>query len=123
MTRDVLVFDDELPPLVKNASTGEDLLLITPEGVPGPRGQQGPVGPEGPVGPPGESAVSYLYEQTFAVPATTWVINHDFGTSALTVVTVDPSGTEIEGNVRFVSDNSVEVDFYYATAGVARIFR
>lgn len=122
-SQDFLIVDGpKPPPLVKNAETGEDILLITAMGPPIP-GPQGAAGPEGPQGPPGESAVSYLFEQSFAQPTTTWVINHNFDTSALTVVTVDLDGTEIEGNVRFVSDNSVEVDFYYATAGVARVFR
>lgn len=122
-SQDFLVVDGPPPPpVILDATTGEDILLISSEGppIPGPRGEPGPQGPQG---PPGQSAMAFELEQQFASPATTWVIEHNFGTYGLVVETFDQNGDSIEGNVRFVSDNQVEVDFYYATAGVARIFR
>ena len=72
-------------------------------------------------GLPGDGALDLVYN--FAVPSTLWVIEHNLGTYAITVDTYNQNGEIWEGNVRMVNLNRVEVDFYYPTAGTARIFK
>lgn len=99
-----------------------------PTGVPGPEGPVGPLGPlgpvgvQGPAGPVGPAGHEYVGEFQFMVPATTWVIAHNQGTYGLSVETFDLNGTRWEGSVRYVSPNSIEVDWYFAMSGLARVF-
>ena len=51
------------------------------------------------------------------------MVVHNQNSVALNVETVDTSGESIEGNVRFVDANTVVIDWYYPTAGLARLFR
>jgi len=85
----------------------------------GPTGATGEQGPQGPAG----SGTSFELTKGFASPSTLWVIDHGFGTYGVEVHCVDQNGDLIEGNVRYPSEDRVEVDFYYPTAGTARLFR
>lgn len=75
-----------------------------------------PVDPEG----PGDSMVA---EFSFATAMTTWTMLHNFGYSQVSVVTFDPSGAEIQGDVRYLDSLTAEVTWYYPTAGTALVQR
>lgn len=88
------------------------------------RGTTGPPGSTGPQGPPGKDGAGTYYEEfSFATPSTTWLITHGLNSYAVNVETVDTSGQSLEGTVTFLDLNTVEVDWYYPTAGAARVFR
>lgn len=95
------------------------VIEVHAEGPAGPAGPQGEMGPQGPAG----SGTSFELTQGFATPSTLWVIDHGFGTYGVEVICVDQNGELIEGNVRYPSENRVEVDWFYPTAGTARLFR
>lgn len=139
----VLVFDPEssTEPVIQQ-STGSDFLLVDPPRDPasvvmddgtqdvvvitagGPRGEkgdQGNQGEPGPPGPPGDGG--YYTSYNFAVPNQVWTIIHNQATYGLTVETFDQSGEPIEGAVRYVDLNTIEVGWYYPMAGEARVFR
>jgi len=105
----------------------QDLLVVTPGGPPGPKGEDGDPGPEGDPGPPGtpgaDGAGSYYEEFGYASPSTLWTIVHNRESFGLNVETVDTNGDLIEGVVDFVDINTIEVHWYYPTAGTARVFR
>lgn len=68
---DVYVEPPEVPTLVA-APPVLGGVVVPVEGPPGP---SGPAGPQGPEGPPGGSG----FEYTQAVPASTWIIDHNLG--------------------------------------------
>lgn len=107
--------------VVLEGEEDQDILVLTPGGPPGPQGVQGEPGPQGQPGLDGAGA--YYEEFGFASPATTWTVVHNQGTFALSVETVDLNGDPLEGYVRYVDINTIEVDWYYPTAGAARVFR
>lgn len=114
---DHIVLDPRpVPKQVVLGGTHEEVLVITPGGPPGPPG------PEGPPGPPGPAGTDYYQEFGFATPATTWTIVHNQNSLALNVETV-VNGEFVEGYVRYVDANTIEIDWYYPTAGTARVFR
>lgn len=96
------------------------------EGPPGPEGPMGPQGPEGPQGPqgdPGQDTSSFYADFGFATPSTLWNIAHNQNSYAVHVETLDSGGNPIEGNVRYVDLNTIQIDWYFPTAGTARLFR
>lgn len=137
--RDFLLIDEPAPaPTVQSAESDADILVITAGGPPGPTAYQlavvngfvgteaqwlasleGQVGPQGPAG----NGTSYELVHGFASPQTLWAIDHNFGTYGLEVLCFDQNGDPLEVNVRYPTENRVEVDFYYPTAGTARLFR
>lgn len=106
---------------VNTTTSISELVEVGVVGTTGAPGLPGPVGPEGPQGLPGAD-VGYYATFGFASPATLWVMTHGQGYGVV-VETVDQSGDPIEGNVRYVDPNTVEVDWFYPTAGEARVFR
>jgi hypothetical protein len=87
-------------------------------------GDVGPVGPQGPQGPQGQpGAGSYYEEFGFASPLTTWTIVHNRNSLGVNVETVDVNGDPVEGFVRALDANVIEVDWYYPTAGTARVWQ
>lgn len=127
MSSGVLVFDDA-PSLVAvlDGPQIEEMLVVTPDGqevlVVSPGGPPGPQGPPGPAGQAGPAGSDYYQEFGFATPATTWTVVHNQNTFGLGVETVDTNGESIEGSVRYVTPNTIEIDWYYPTAGTARLF-
>jgi hypothetical protein len=118
---DFLLIDEPTVPTVISQETQEELLVITTAGLPG---DPGPQGPQGAPGPPGQDGAGAYYASfNFALPSTVWTIVHNKDTFALTVETFDQSGTPIEGTVRYVDLNTIEVDWFYPMAGEARVFR
>lgn len=90
--------------------TGGDVLQVISGG---PRGAQGPAGP-----------AAVAYEQSFNFPsaATQWVIDHNQNTKGLSVTTFDINGAVIIGDVEYPNNNTILVNWYFATAGSALIF-
>lgn len=86
------------------------------------RGPAGPEGREGPRGPAGDGGGTVHRSYGFAVPDTLWRIRHDLNTVSLLVELYDTNGDELEANIRIVDADTVEVDWYYPTAGEARLF-
>jgi hypothetical protein len=64
-------------------------------------------------------AFVFVFEQP--TPATTWVINHNFGYEP-SVEVIDSTGAEVEAAVTNPSINQTVVTFSVATAGIARLF-
>ena len=86
------------------------------QGEIGPQGPQGEIGPEGPEGPPGSSSGFYRHSQ--AVAAAIWTFTHDLPyPPAVTVV--DSAGTVLYGDVTYVDDFNIEIEFAWPTAGFA----
>lgn len=120
----VEVIDSPEAQTVIEVDAGEPSEVIEVD-VPGQRGEKGDRGEQGDPGPQGPPGISDLFEMTvgFASASTVWVIQHDQNTYALNVETFDQNGDSIAGNVRWPTPDRVEVDWYYATAGSARVFR
>lgn len=83
----------------------------------------GPLGPEGPPGIPGPGG--YYAEVNFASAATTWTITLPVSISsyATNVDTLTFGGDEIEGAVTRPDASTIQIDWYYPTAGTARVYR
>ena len=93
---------------------------VGPRGPQGPPGADstvpGPPGPPGPEGPPGTSSGFYRHSQASA--SVQWTFTHDLQyPPAITVV--DSAGTEIFGDVTYIDDFNIQIDFGYPTAGFA----
>jgi len=83
------------------------------QGVIGPIGDTGPVGPEGPAG---LSSGFFRYSQ--AAPSLRWTFTHNLKyLPAVTVV--DSAGTELFGDVTYLDDQNIQIDFAYPVAGFA----
>lgn len=91
-----------------------DVITAGPQGPKGDQGDPGPQGPAGPVG--GSGFVQYTHVQN--APTNHWVIDHGLGYK-LNVTVVDTSGTVMEGDVTWPTDNRIVVDFNYSFAGEA----
>lgn len=89
-------------------------------GTDGQDGQDGAPGAPGEPGPPGAGAGTYV-DYNFAIPSTSWVINHGMNTFGVQIETFDQSGNHIEGAITYLDANTVEVTHYYPTAGLARV--
>lgn len=101
-------------PTVQDVSTSRFTVEDIAIGIPGEPG------PPGPAGPPGPGYVKQEYR--FATASTAWVIHHNLGTPFIEVNCYDPSGVnEIDAEVDIVDDNTVQVNWYYPTAGIARL--
>ena len=71
------------------------------------------------VGGTGSSGGGWEATYNFAMGSQTWTIVHNQGTRAVHVQTFDANGNDIEGNVRYPSVNTVEIDWFYDTSGTA----
>lgn len=111
----VLIDASPTPAHVRTDEGDLSNLVLQAGGRPGSQGPQGPPGQDGPG--------AYYQEFGFASPAALWVIPHGRNTFGLNVETVDTSGESVEGDVRFVDANTVEVEWYFPMAGTARVFR
>ena len=102
----------------QNGFTGTEAeWLLSLDGPQGPQGLQGPQGAPGTVtGGLTIEAVSYTYVQH--IPATIWTINHPLPYTP-TIIVVDSAGTQVEGDITYVSTNTIRIDFAAAFAGTA----
>jgi len=111
----VLLDAPSVPATVVEEATGDPVLVVQ---------SGGRQGPQGPPGEPGLDAAGTYYEEfNFASPLTVWTCVHNQGSYAINVDTIDFSGDQIEGEVIFVDLNTIEIHWYYPTAGQARVFR
>lgn len=77
-------------------------------------GQQGIPGPQGVPGTGGD--LTYVHTQ--GVASTTWTVNHNLGKYP-TVTIMDSAGDEVEGDISYVSANTLTLTFHAAMGGVA----
>ena len=120
----VIISEVELPPSVLSLPELDDVVVITSAGTPGLPGDPGGPGPrgiQGERGPAGYGLTEYTYG--FAIPSTEWVISHDLNVRSLVIETDDQTGQPLEGSVRYIDADTVAIDWYYPTAGTARIYR
>lgn len=85
-----------------------DTLVYSGPGIQGPRGPRGPVGPA--------AHPTHVHYQNEA--SDVWVIKHNYGDYP-SVRVVDSAGSLVEGAIRYVDDNTVEVTFASPFGGVA----
>ena len=79
----------------------------------GPRGFPGPQGPQGPEGPP---PPTFIFEQ--GVASDEWIINHDMDKYP-SVTVVDSADSVVIGDVLFVSNSQIILEFDSPFAGKA----
>lgn len=110
------------PQTVDPAIDWQEVDISLLPGVPGQRGATGPVGPVGPVGPQGVQGIqgppgsSYVHTQNTV--SSTWSITHNMGFYP-NVTTTDVTGFAIEGEVTYLTLNTLTVSFGIATTGFA----
>lgn len=130
---DVVVTDttaqSDIDVVISDTANSSDIDVVVSEtgivGPPGPPGSDG-VGAPGPPGPPGPAgSIDNLYYEEFnvATPSETWLFAHNQNTYAISVETFDTGNQSIEGDVVYLDANNIQVNWYYPTAGVARLFR
>jgi hypothetical protein len=86
------------------------------QGEQGIQGIQGEIGPVGPEGPPGTSSGFFRYHQ--AAPALQWLFTHTLPYPPA-VTTVDSAGSALYGDLLYVDDSTIQIDFSVPTAGYA----
>lgn len=136
MTESIVLDLAGAPPVTLDLSNGDTIELavteqvialevvgqIGPRGPQGPQGETGEAGPagaQGPIGPPGPAGVdSGFYRHSQAAPAATWSIVHGLGYKAA-VTTVDSADQVIYGDVTYIDDNTVQVEFGVPVGGYA----
>lgn len=84
----------------------------------GPAGPPGPQGERGPKGETGASGTTFRHVHTQETASDTWTVTHDLGGFPSTTV-VDSGGTVVEGDVEYLSENTVEISFSSPFAGQA----
>ena len=109
--------------IVTENGTEVEVSAFGPQGSQGPTGPQGPqgttgaTGPQGPQGEPGDPAeLTHVHIQS--APSATWTIEHDKG-FYLNVTVVDSAGSQVEGEVTFMDDSTVVIQFAGAFSGKA----
>jgi hypothetical protein len=115
----VLDLHDGQPMALSLTETVVALQVVGQVGPRGPQGEvgpEGPEGPEGPIGPIGPQGGFYRHSQ--AAPAAIWLIPHNLGYPPA-VTTVDSANTAMFGDVTYIDDNNVQVEFGVAIGGYA----
>lgn len=88
---------------------------IGPQGFIGPIGATGSIGPIGPTGP---AIVSFIHEES---PASyIWAINHNLNKKP-NVIIIDSAGTLIVGDIKYLNDNNILIEFNNLVSGKAYI--
>jgi hypothetical protein len=70
----------------------------------------------GPAGPPGPAGGTYVHNQ--GVSAASWIVEHDLGYFP-NVTVIDSGGTEVEGDIAHIDQNTVTLSFSAAFSGTA----
>lgn len=73
------------------------------------------------IGPSGPSGASATYTHTQSSPQASWTITHNLGYNPGGVSVVDSAGSKCYGDVVFVSENQLVVNFSSAFSGKAYI--
>jgi len=101
----------EAASIVDGEVVGDDLHLIT---------FGGDTINAGDVRGPGGGGI--VVEQSFASASTDWLIAHNQGTKGVSVYTENGSGVPIRGDITYPDLDHVNIHFYYAQTGLARVF-
>lgn len=80
-------------------------------------GTPGPPGPPGPQGADG-GATSGVYVHTHDVASSSWTINHNLGYFP-SVTTVNQNKQEVLGDLTYVNNNTVQINFSVPVSGFA----
>lgn len=90
-----------------------------PRGYVGERGEPGEPGPQGPQGPPGAAgSAPQAYVHGQAIPSDIWHVVHNLGFYP-NVTVVDSAGSETEGQVLYVDNNTLDIIFAVPFGGTA----
>lgn len=96
--------------VVDGEVVGDNLILYQRDGTPIDAGDvRGPTGATGGGG--------WVYPRTFASPLYVWDFPHNQGTKAVSVITWDNTGTEIQGEISYPDNDTIRVTFYYPQTG------
>lgn len=87
-----------------------------PAGPAGPAGATGATGPAGPAGADGKSHATYTFQQQVA--SNVWVVLHNLDCFPAVQV-VDSAGNEVIGDIDYINNNQLVLNFTSAFAGVA----
>lgn len=136
MTESIILDLNDTAPVTLDLSNGDTIeLAVTetvvtlevlgevgprgPEGADGPQGPPGDTGPQGPVGPQGPPGIDPgYYRHTQGATAATWVVPHNLGYKPA-VTTVDSADAVIYGDVTYIDDNTVHIEFGVPVGGYA----
>lgn len=102
-------------PTVSPSTSPAEVAVYT--GQPGPKGDTGATGPAGPAGPTGP-APTIAYTHTQNAVSSTWSITHNLGFYP-NVSTTDSAKFGMEGEVTYLTINSLTINFGIATTGYA----
>lgn len=117
ITERVLVLEDGGEVLA--IDSGEiEILAVAEQGPPGPSGAAGAQGQTGPQGIPGTAGSDLNYTHTQLTPSASWTVTHNLGKRPAVAV-VDSAGSSVVGEVTYLDDNTVQLDFSGAFAGIA----
>lgn len=67
----------------------------------------------------GESGITF----NFATAVDPWVMVHNFGVNQVLVQAYDPEGNAIDGDVTYVDENTVQIDWFAPVSGSCRVSR
>lgn len=99
----------------RTVAVEERKTQVTSHAEQGPPGTQGPPGPAGPPGPQGPVGGDKTYTQ--AIDGETVNVVHNLGKRP-TVSVIDTAGDEVEGTVRHISPNELQLIFSAPFSGV-----
>lgn len=89
------------------------------QGIQGETGDVGPIGPIGPVGPEGPAGTSSgFYRHSQVVASAQWNFVHDLNYPP-SITVVDSAGTEFYGDITYIDDFTIQIDFAFPFAGYA----
>ena len=97
--------------------SGITIVPLPNVGAPGPAGPPGPQGLQGPPGANGSGGDKH-YAHAQGVASTVWSVAHNLGKYP-SVTVVDSAGTEVEGEIRHLGTNSLQLIFSAAFSGTA----
>jgi len=106
-------------PIEVDATNGEIIVTLNPTTVTveaSTTGPQGPQGLQGVQGPAGDKVVAYRHIQSET--SDTWEITHNLNFYP-NVTVIDSAGTICEGDINYVSQNSLTLNFAGAFSGEA----
>jgi len=70
----------------------------------------------------GGGGAGYFFEQVITTATNPWIHVHGRGNKGVTVYTEDALGDEVEGNVSYPDNNTVQVDWFFDMTGTFRVF-
>jgi hypothetical protein len=102
--------------IINNKKT--EVVISQKQGPQGPRGLPGEVGPQGPPGPSGSAPELVSYRHFQSVVSNIWNITHNLGWYP-NITVVDSAGSVVEGEIDYVDENNLILNFSSPFSGVA----